>query len=347
MPPGDARVKQDRRGREAGIYGRDSEMSENILIGGVLERDIDLLLLEEFLSCPYFQQWFVSKISDVDLGKCVWASRSVTHATGESDLEVVFEDESKCRTRLLIENKVAASLQPQQAERYSLRARSYMAREDCGRSLTVLCAPSRYFGNSQSCKGFDSRITHEAILDWFRDARHLGPRRLYKMALLESAIVKGTLGYQPREDAAVTAFWKWYWRLSQDVAPELEMREPGGKAAGSAFVIFHPASLPKGMEIVHKLTRGYVDLQVAGAGRWMNEISSTIGQCLAKDMKVVRVSSSSAVRINVAKLDTNAPGEPQREAALEGLAAALKLLDWHEEHGGKISRFLKQQTDSA
>ncbi len=69
-------------------------MSTDLNISGVSERDVDLLLLEEFLSSLAFQEWFVAQAlgPDVRLGRLVEAKRSVTDSTGESDLEVAFSD---------------------------------------------------------------------------------------------------------------------------------------------------------------------------------------------------------------------------------------------------------------
>jgi len=94
-----------------GLHGGKHKWMENgISIAGVSERDIDLLLLEEFLSSPDFSDWFVMKAlgDSVNLGRCMEARRSVSDGSGESDLEISFVQEDGVRTRLLIENKVNA-----------------------------------------------------------------------------------------------------------------------------------------------------------------------------------------------------------------------------------------------
>ncbi|MEO8218141.1 MAG: hypothetical protein ABI718_13765 [Acidobacteriota bacterium] len=96
-------------------------------ISGICERDIDLLLLEEFRSNPEFATWFTSEALDIKPGLCSGALKSVTDTWGESDLEVEFRDSSGRTTRLLIENKIAANFQPRQALRYAERATSYRA----------------------------------------------------------------------------------------------------------------------------------------------------------------------------------------------------------------------------
>jgi hypothetical protein len=67
----------------------DSDRAE-MPIAGVCERDIDLLLLEEFIASVHFIQWFTEQINRVDAEiECLLsAQRSVTQSNGESDLEV-------------------------------------------------------------------------------------------------------------------------------------------------------------------------------------------------------------------------------------------------------------------
>lgn len=314
----------------------------DISIAGVSERDVDLLLLEEFIASPAFGAWFVQQIIDpsVNVGECEDAQRSVTDSTGESDLEVTFANGYNERTRFLVENKVGAGLQPQQAERYRLRGAGYVSRGLCTRYYSVIAAPSRYFGMSAGRKGFDHRITYEAILDWFRGATDLGIRRQYKAAVLQAAIDKGTLGYQPAEDAAASSFWKDYWSYSCEYAPELEMREPGAKPAGSTFVTFHPPELPRGIDLVHKLSHGYVDLQLSGVADRLNGLRAEIDSLLGEGMTVARADKSGAVRLRTPRLDPSASASSQAAGILAGLQAAQHLQRWYCANAQTLSKFV-------
>lgn len=304
-----------------------------IAIAGVSERDIDLLLLEEFQSSQAFQEWFVRSVlgPDQSFGGCLSAERSVTHSTGESDLEITFESATGL-TRFLIENKVNAGLQPLQADRYRERGREYVERQLCATVHTVIVAPERYFGASTSRKGFDFRVSYEQILDWFRCADHLGDRRHYKIALLTSAIEKGILGYQPAEDRSTTGFWRAYWQLARKVAPKLEMREPVSKPSGAGFVHFRPSRLPRGVSLCHKLVWGNVDLQFARLGNRLNELHSTLESHLEEGMSIANASRSGAVRLVVPKLNPCLPFETQADDARAGIEAAGTLLGWALDH---------------
>lgn len=309
-------------------------MTASISIAGVSERDIDLLLLEEFQSTPSFQEWFVGQIFGPDrkLGKCIAANRSVTDFTGESDLEVVFMDQDNFQTKLMIENKVNAGLQPLQAQRYIERGEGHLASGKCSAFHTIIIAPRRYYGPTDGSKGFGSRLTYEEVLGWFEQASFLGDRRNYKIALLKSAIDKGTLGYQPEIDGPTTNFWYSYWQLACQRAPDLEMKEPKEKPSGSGFVHFRPPKLPRGVDIVHKLNFGYVDLHLRGMGKRINEVRSVLGPFMNEDMVFAPAAKSAAIRVEVPKLKASQGMLQQEELAAVGVDAAKRLLEWFLAH---------------
>lgn len=305
-------------------------MSALISISGVSERDIDLLLLEEFHASPQFRIWFIVQSLGFSVAPeyFVSAQRSVTHTTGESDLEVVFANVNGAKTQLLIENKINAGFQPRQAERYRHRGIAYIARGQCVAFHTVIIAPERYFGEAEATKGFDGRLTYEQLHDWFLLSEELGERRLYKAALLHSAITKATYGYQPEEDASNTEFWRAYWLLSRQYAPELEMKEPSSKPSGSDFIYFCPSSLPKGVEICHKFHRGCVDLQLKGMGRRLNEVNTVLSLHFTPEMRLVGAAKSAAIRIAVPLLDSSICPADQMVSIQAGMEEARNLLVW-------------------
>src|SRR5262249_5148001 len=172
---------------------------------------------------------------------------SVTQTTGESDLEISFVGPDGGRWRLLIENKIAASFQAQQAERYRQRGATYIERGDCGAFYTILVAPEDYFGSPDSLKGFDGRVTYEALKAWFLQREALGVRLFYNATILTLSLKNSWFGYQPMQDMPVSDFWQAYWKLAQKCAPELNMPRPPAKPSGAGFIYFRPHTLPPGL----------------------------------------------------------------------------------------------------
>ena len=311
-----------------------NQKAPRISIAGVCERDIDLLLLEEFQSSPSFLLWFTESI----LGKgtpalaFVSARRSVRYAFGEIDLEIVLTEPSGKEVRLLIENKVSANFQPNQAERYHESGSSHVSSKKASVYHTVLIAPAEYFGKNQSTKGFNQTCTYEAIRQWFKDATELGVRRNYKVALLSSAIDKGTLNYQPLEDAPVTEFWQAYYEMAKELAPELEMVPPVGKPSGAGFIYFRPREiLPPGFDICHKFKKSHVDLHIKGYGNRLNDVTKSLSLHFRGGMKPYSAGVSAAIRMEVPRLDPGRPFSDQEAEARAGLEAAMELLNWFRE----------------
>lgn len=306
-----------------------------LAISGVCERDIDLLLLEEVLANTDFVNWFVSKALEAPGEyRLVEAHHSVTQANGESDLEMTLETEQGERIRLLVENKVNAGLQPLQAERYRNRGQDYCRQGLCGECRSVLVAPARYFGGDDELKGFDARLTYEQLKGWFEANTAMGRRTFYKTALLTAAIQKGVLGYQLIPDDPVSGFWQNYWKLVQEIAPELEMARPSQKPSGSTFITFHPPTLPSGVAILHKLCQGNADLQFSGYGLRLSELQKTFVGVLESDMMIDRASKSGVVRIRVPVLNVAGDFDEQRDTAVAGVTAAKRLLQWFQAHKG-------------
>jgi hypothetical protein len=313
--------------------------SADIHIAGVNERDVDLLFLEEFYAGDDFWKWLVHMVlPDVFAPACfLRAQRSLTTTQGESDLALDFHCERHGHVRLLIENKVAAAFQPEQADRYRWRAESDILQGKCTTARTVLIAPRRYL--AASSKGFDAVLPYESVVEWFDNATTLGPRRIYKSRLLRLAIEKAVAGYNPVTDAPVTNFWQSYWAMSQEIAPQLRMPDPGGKPGGAGFIWFRPEGVPyPAIEIVHKLQRGIVDLQLARLGERVPEVASALAGLLQPGMSVARAHRSAVVRLTCLGADPNREFEAQVDAAHAGLVAASRLLEWFHANRGALEQ---------
>lgn len=300
-------------------------------IAGVSERDIDLLLLEEFISSHKFQDLFLdlTLLQDKNLN-FIQAQRSVTDSTGESDLEVTFQDENGNTYILLIENKVNANFQKDQLIRYVQRGENYIKHNKIVVFRTILVAPNSYYNNE--LKGFDFRINYENIVDYFLNNEELGERKKYKILLLKSAIEKSTSGYQMEADASVSNFWKDYWKLSLEVAKEFYMDEPSFKPSSSSFIYFRNVHLPKGVDLIHKLTHGYFDLQFKGMGDNINSMREKYSNVLHENMKIVKAGKSASIRVTVPKLSLADTVESQKEKVMQCFNEGQKLLKWFYEN---------------
>jgi hypothetical protein len=300
-----------------------------LIITGIAERDIDLLILEEFFVSPDFVRWFVGE-ADLPNEACrvVTLARSVSSSTGESDIELTLKS-SEGFYMLLIENKIAAILQPRQAERYRERADCYVREGRCTQCRTVLVAPKGYLGDPSDTLGFDKVVTYEAILDWLESNAIVSPRSQFKATLLENALGQGSVTWKLVPDDTITEFWRRYWDLAKALGPELRMPRPGAKPATSTFIYFHPHNLPRGVKLIHKALHGNVDLQFAGMANNLDVFQAQYGNLIEPGMVIESASKSGVIRINVPEIDPTAPFPDSEPAVREALWAAKLLLLWY------------------
>lgn len=298
-----------------------------ITVSSVIERDIDFLLIEEFAAPDGFLPWFLEQISLPTDYELEAVAHSVTANTGETDIELTLSAAGN-RAMILIENKIAAVLQPRQAERYRERADRYLEQGACTTCITVIIAPDAYFGAGPTPLDFDHRITYEQILSWFAAAENLATRRPAKITLLERALTRGHAGWKLVPDEPATAFWRHYWDLCRGIAPELHMAQPDAKPATSGFVHFRPAGFPKNARLIHKAPYGVVDIQLAGKAADLAELAAALGPWLEPGMVLQSAGKSAVVRLSVPPIDIRAPFAEVESAVREGIWAAKLLNLW-------------------
>ena len=194
-------------------------------VGRKYERDIDLLLAEEFAVSPTFASWFLNKTRFSNLQANVldvYVSRSDN--TGESDPVVVYEAaDGGSRFALLIEDKIDAPVQPDQAARYRLRARAEISRGDYGEFDLVLCSPQAYPSAHPEAAHFDRFVSYEEICEFLK-GHDTSPRAVYRANFVAAASQRSSSSWVKTEDTATEHFWRAAYELAAQEYPILEMR---------------------------------------------------------------------------------------------------------------------------
>ena len=302
-------------------------------IESIQERDIDLLLLEELYSSEAFRAWFIEHTikSAQKRGQYCWVMHSLCMGDlGESDLAMKYTGKDNKGYLFLIENKIDASFQPQQAMRYCHRGEKYIKEKECDAYCTVLVAPKKYIRDNED---FNFVIQYEAIKEWFLARKELGDRAKYKAEMLDIAIEKSRRGYRPIPDEKTIAFWRAYWELANEIAPELKMKEPRKDIpVGSSWIFFKPNSLKKGLCLIHKANHGYVDLEFTGKGEQIDILQNKYGSVLKKEMLLEKTNKSAVIRLPVKPLNTQGDFNKQKDFAIAALQKAQELLAWQAEN---------------
>lgn len=250
----------------------------------VYERDIDLLLIEEFLSKLQFIQLFL-RGSDLPIPvNCenIKAYHSYTDEYGEVDIRVDYQFENENIT-LWIENKIDALFQDKQIERYKERKQKISRK-----SYIILVAPKDYI---QSNNHFDHTISYEQLIPYFDQ---LGHRGKYKSEILEIARKKLREGYTPVNDDVSLNFKHYYYQVCQSF-PKIEMELPTVSPKNSTWVKLQHIN-HKDLTIWHKINNHRIDIEIPDTQERFYR--DTINHFRNTD-QLVRISKGYYIRINL------------------------------------------------
>jgi hypothetical protein len=295
-------------------------MEQTILpVESILERDVDLILLEELVTDACFCEWFVDELNLPKFISTNGAWRSISDfGLGETDLLFSYNSEHS-KIFILIENKLEASFQETQYDRYAKRATTYLNKKACDESFVVLIAPNLYCENQNE---FETFITYEAIASRLE---FTGTKRnLFKSELLKIATEKLRRGYQPVNSEPVQKFWYAYWMYKEKHYPTFIMKKPGIVPHNSDWPMLFDEEL-KGITFYHKLAQGNTD---ANFKECNEALLQKIEEILPKEMSIIKHNKSFSIRIKSYKVDRTSEFHAQLENIMKGLSNLEVLRNW-------------------
>lgn len=305
-----------------------------LVISRKYERDIDLLLAEEFAAAPDFAHWILSKTKkhkniDADVAE-VFVSRS--DFTGESDLTVIFEAKSdNQRFAIHIEDKIDAPLMPDQETRYHMRAKRQLSSGEYVSYETALIAPAAYIGGHKRIDGFDFTVSFEEIADYF-DLHASDPRRVYRSGFISTAIGRSTSQWERIVDEATDSFWSSAYEIARHDFPLLEMRRPIF-TKNNNWITLRPAKLrllPTNTYLAIKGPSGNVDLTFSNTQ--IQYFIARIGAFLPANMFIVQTGKSAAIRVEGAPFAISMAIADGMPAFRQALQASVLLMSFYDEH---------------
>lgn len=306
----------------------------------VLERHVDAVLYDHLSKDEEFSRSLVRHVLDQCAISLPFATvavrRQVRHegTSGTIDLLVVLLDHHATEVgRLLIENKLDSGFTPDQPQRYVLSARTMSTSHLV--AIPVICAPRDYPQRSKHLAPFAARFAYEDVLTWLRKDER---------ALVEDAILRFEMPYEPEPVAQVASFHEGYVALARERAPALVVkRNPntgGARPSGSRTIYFVVASsLPRysflpTLRFSHQCwdssaASPSVKVMIDGWARHEGLIRRIAAPGLAgTEIYVRRASSSLAFAIDTPRMDNTRSVAVQAEAVVAGLDAALALRQW-------------------
>lgn len=290
-----------------------------IPVESILERDVDLILLEELSTDDSFCKWFIKELEFPDFTSAngVWKSIS-DFGLGETDILFSYNSDDKI-IFVLIENKLDSPFQKEQFDRYIKRAEEYIRKKECDYAFAVLIAPKIYCKNQ---KLFENYLTYESIAARLETVG--SKRSLFKSNLLHIATEKLRRGYQPVNSVPVQQFWHFYWQYKEERFPDLIMKKPDIVPYKSDWPVLYDKRL-KNILFYHKLEQGNIDATFKG---FSEKIEHIIKELLPEWAKFVKHSNSFSIRVFSGQIDRTKEFKTQIDNIENGLKNIERIRDW-------------------
>lgn len=262
----------------------------------IYEHDMDLLIIEEFISDRNFARIFLDKLQLSDDYAIHKVSHSLADSDGESDITLILQYPDK-RVALLIEDKIDAQTMPEQSARYHKRAQSAISRGEYDCYYVMLAAPADYHREhaNDGNAAYEYRICYEELREYLSKQDYA--RAVFKTAMVDCALREKKAGYQVQEVPAVTEFWIKLRQFCKENYPQLSMvGEDAPKGAAASWPEFR-TSLGT-VKVVYKSQKGFVDLELPQYGDRIAELHSIVGDRMAEPMQIWKTGKSASVRLS-------------------------------------------------
>ena len=322
----------------------DDEMpdSNSLPHSPIQEEHIDFLLEEEFACNQAFLHFFLKEagknfiapwndpVHAARLVPCeTWscqAVRSVTTSAGETDVLIIYESAhaTGSQVAILIEDKIRAGFQKDQAKRYRERGEEWQQGKRWNSFFTCLVAPQKY---GKDNAGFDTRVTLETIRSFFSANDH---RTQFKAGVFERALEHFDATGVQKLDAAMTTFRAFYAdEAKQFFEPgEVEWDKPRDAWWDDNWFTFSQAEFPAGAKIFYKPKMGSVELCYANADA--SSLKELLTKCSDADGIAIKPMRKSAAFCTIVKpIDEFSKPEDVRHLVQESFIAVRKLLAFY------------------
>lgn len=321
------------------------------------ERDIDLLLVEELFASPHFVRWLLAKsgLPSEVTSSTVLHSKRRTRSRREIDIFVEAVDRVAGRVALLIENKLDATEQPDQAESYREEL-TVLADHFAHRAITIICPSAYADAHRDFTSKFDAVVTYEDLADYFvarQSAHPAEPERMqFRADLLRQAVMKSRRGYTPVPNEVIGGFNARYVArlalLAPEIVPGPTMLKEANPDESVSMIFDHKQSLAflpdelRPSRFAHELGRGsasranYVSVVFPGWGAALDEVRDQFEQDAAdlrpkfssKPPTKVRPNPGLVMSCETLPVDNQGAFDAQLPLIDLGIRRAVELRSW-------------------
>ena len=269
-----------------------------------------------------FRSAFIDRITGKPPRKFEKAWRGLVGHNGETDVTVVYTDVDGSRAAILIEDKIDAKFQKDQAMRCRVRGEVGVKNGDWTGFTTCLCAPKAYATPYFAGPDWDRAVCLEEVVDMLKKCDD------DYAAFLADAIGRAVNKYHNGgfvEVPAASAFWKRYGELCLAEFPDLPIsRLAERQGVAGPWPGFAADRLHHRVRLEHKPQFNCVDLTLKDY-TYQQALERLSGR-LPDGFAIKSTPPSSAVRIEVPHIVATEPFDDQIEAVRGVFKAARRTL---------------------
>jgi len=324
---GKLRPQQSAKELESRRNVTDRESLESL---GVQERDIDHCWEHYLKSSPYFRRRVLDALGELEFadprgGRICRVAVSVADASGETDVLAEWRSKDGSRLVLLLEDKLNASFQPAQGQRYARRVASLNDPASASHGLSVLVAPRGYLnGAHQEMAYFDHMLPLEDVLEWMESAEDMA---------CPGALARAREGLR-RAAAGITLGAKGLFPdLHSALNDECHRRATGLAVRNNAtdWVFFDHHARRTGLEIRYRIGAGISELAFTSA--FKGDLAA-LQQRLPKRFRWSRSGTMSFIRKPEPRVSSGALNGAATKADVDIIVSSLhELVLWWESDG--------------
>jgi hypothetical protein len=312
-----------------------SQLEQLRLVNGVIETDLELILLDLIHKSSDFLDLLVTRgLDGQNCRELIGAWRSLDEDGLVSHLTALVKTGSGRDAALLIEGRVSAATPSHHAARRRERGVAGSGDGSWDRFATCLVAPSGYL-DSEPVSGWDCLVAIEDIRPY---AEAAAPG--VAVAVLDSAVAQYRDRKNMPQDPAVVAFSDAYARLCEREYPDLRVHRPslGRTEDIENWVQFADGFLqraPTDVRLCHRPGLGQVDIEIAKARP--AEVRLFLERVIPAGATIERLGEGTVIRFRVAVIDQRSPFAEQEAIVHAALGRARELLSFWVQQRTRLS----------
>lgn len=299
----------------------------NCTFGTIVERDMDLLLLEAVATDSRFAKLLVEK---TDLkGKpfeVVSVDLSVSDSDGESDITIIVKVDNK-KYGFLVEDKINAPAMDKQHLRYQKRGDKAIKKGTYEEYRIFIFCAEKYYKQNPEAKLYEHFLSYEECKDYF-DTKDDQINRIRSQRTAQ-AIGKAKSPSDTHVNEKANAFFVKYKDYQEKNYPMLSLST---SRKSNGYWAHYRTRFSGNIYLYHKIKEGFVDLtfnKAAGNVSVLEHVESWARKHGITNVGAVITSASAALRIKVPELDMERPFEDyEGEEIPECFEAIQELIDF-------------------